>query len=178
VNLKTSRLQEMIDWYGLVVGMRPRTRRLGAWLSNDAQPPYGAVLRAAHRGMTPQADPRGHPSHRVRIRDLDDLPRTYVRLKDAGILPHWRPRSRMTLSFYYQTRTATAGAAGRPLRDWTRIDGVMQVSAAPRTRSALRRSRAAHRRLARRSGTEELHRRAYDGEFAPPEPQDLRVPFA
>ena len=24
----------------------------------------------------------------------------------------------------------------------------------------------------------ELHRRAYDGEFAPAEPQDLRVPFA
>ena len=37
VNLKTPRLEEMINWYGLVVGMRPTYASAGgAWLSNDA----------------------------------------------------------------------------------------------------------------------------------------------
>ena len=36
INLKTSRLQEMIDWYGTVVGMKPNfVFPGGAWLTND-----------------------------------------------------------------------------------------------------------------------------------------------
>lgn len=37
VNLKTVRLQEMIDWYGLVVGIEVTHQfEGGAWLSNDS----------------------------------------------------------------------------------------------------------------------------------------------
>jgi hypothetical protein len=37
VNLKTIRLQELIDWYGTVVGMTPNHQfEGGAWLTNDA----------------------------------------------------------------------------------------------------------------------------------------------
>ena len=37
VNLKTTRLQEMIDWYGRVTGMEVQHRApVGAWLTNDA----------------------------------------------------------------------------------------------------------------------------------------------
>ena len=37
VNLKTRRLQEMIDWYATVVGMTPTFQfPAGAWLTNDA----------------------------------------------------------------------------------------------------------------------------------------------
>ncbi|MGH2482232.1 MAG: VOC family protein, partial [Ktedonobacteraceae bacterium] len=36
INLKTGRLQEMIDWYGTVVGMKPNYQFPGgAWLTND-----------------------------------------------------------------------------------------------------------------------------------------------
>jgi catechol 2,3-dioxygenase len=36
VNLKTNRLQEMIEWYGLVVGTTVTYQfEGGAWLSND-----------------------------------------------------------------------------------------------------------------------------------------------
>jgi catechol-2,3-dioxygenase len=36
VNLKTTRLKEMIDWYGRVVGMEVQHRApVGAWLTND-----------------------------------------------------------------------------------------------------------------------------------------------
>ena len=45
VNLKTTRLQEMIDWYGLVLGLRPTFAFPGgAFLTNECrQPPSGAV---------------------------------------------------------------------------------------------------------------------------------------
>ena len=37
VNLKTTRLQEMIDWYGRVAGFEVTHRApVGAWLTNDA----------------------------------------------------------------------------------------------------------------------------------------------
>ena len=36
VNLKTTRLDEMIEWYGLVVGLQPNFRNPGiAFLTND-----------------------------------------------------------------------------------------------------------------------------------------------
>ncbi|MDQ2716018.1 MAG: hypothetical protein M3Z08_14015 [Chloroflexota bacterium] len=36
INLKTTRLQEMIEWYGTVVGMKPNYYFPGgAWLTND-----------------------------------------------------------------------------------------------------------------------------------------------
>ena len=37
INLKTTRLQEMIDWYGTVVGTTPTFQfPVGAWLSKSA----------------------------------------------------------------------------------------------------------------------------------------------
>ena len=37
VNLKTTRLREMIDWYGTVVGLKPQhVAPIGAFLTNDA----------------------------------------------------------------------------------------------------------------------------------------------
>jgi catechol 2,3-dioxygenase len=37
VTLKTTRLQAMVDWYGLVVLLRPTFQsQAGAWLTNDA----------------------------------------------------------------------------------------------------------------------------------------------
>jgi hypothetical protein len=37
VTLKTTRLKELIDWYGEVVGLKPQyASPVGAWLTNDA----------------------------------------------------------------------------------------------------------------------------------------------
>jgi catechol 2,3-dioxygenase len=48
VNLKTTRLQEMIDWYGLVIGTRVIHQFVGgAWLSNDATTTRGCAGRAS-----------------------------------------------------------------------------------------------------------------------------------
>ena len=83
VNLKTPRLEEMIDWYGLVVGMRPTyVFPGGAWLSNDAANHRVALLstplvrddpeKLVHAGIHHTAFEYG---------TLDELLRTYVRLR-------------------------------------------------------------------------------------------------
>jgi alkylhydroperoxidase family enzyme len=46
VNLKTTRLREMIEWYGTVVGLKPQhVDPVGAFLTNDA---------ASHQGRLPK----------------------------------------------------------------------------------------------------------------------------
>ena len=71
-NLKTTRLQEMIDWYGAVVGAEV--------LFQDATEPGCATTRANHRvallafpgfADDPEKDTRtGHASQRLRVREL------------------------------------------------------------------------------------------------------------
>src|SRR5712691_957777 len=160
VNLKTRRLGEMIDWYGLVVGMRPTYAfEGGAWLSNDSANHRLALLstplvrddpdKLVHAGIHHTAFEYG---------TLDELLGTYVRLEAAGVLPHsvvdhvgdWAGST----EFMHGERFA-----GDPIG--TYVDPGQLVAAWRTGMSAA-----------------ELHRRAYDGEFAPAEPQDLRVPFA
>jgi catechol 2,3-dioxygenase len=182
VNLKTSRLQEMIDWYALVVGMRPtHVAPGGAWLTNDAANHRLALLH------TPRVvdDPRklihaGLHHTAFEYAALDELLGTYVRLKDAGILPHSVLDHGMTLSFYY------ADPDGNSVElqvdhfgDWAQSTAFMHGErfAADPIGTYVDPEQLVG---AWRAGVEpaELHRRAYDGEFAPAEPQDLRVPFA
>jgi hypothetical protein len=59
VNLKTTRLQEMIEWYGVVVGMTPHhVAPIGAWLTNDAANHRLALL--AFPGMSDDTDKDSH----------------------------------------------------------------------------------------------------------------------
>ena len=59
VNLKTTRLKEMIEWYGSVVGLKPQhLAPVGAWLTNDAANHRLALL--AFPGMSDDVDKDGH----------------------------------------------------------------------------------------------------------------------
>jgi catechol 2,3-dioxygenase len=182
VNLKTARLEEMIAWYGLVVGMRPTyVYPGGAWLSNDDANHRLALLytpaiyddpdKVVHAGMHHTA---------FEYTALDELLGTYLRLKDSGEVPHSVLDHGMTLSFYYLDPDGNSVELQVDLfGDWARSTEFMhgerfnedpigtyvdpdQLIAAWREGVEL----------------EELHRRAYHGDFAPAEPQDLRVPFA
>ena len=182
VNLKTTRLSEMIAWYGLVVGMRPTYAfEGGAWLSNDSANHRLALLstplvrddpdKLVHAGIHHTAFEYG---------TLDELVGTYVRLEAAGVLPHSVLDHGMTLSFYYLDPDGNSVELQVDhFGDWagstefmhgerfaedpigTYVDPEQLVAAWRMGMSAA-----------------ELHQRAYDGEFAPTEPQDLRVPFA
>jgi len=182
VNLKTSRLGEMIDWYGLVVGMRPTYAfDGGAWLSNDSANHRLALLstplvcddpdKLVHAGIHHMA---------FEYATLDELLSTYVRLDAVEVVPHSVLDHGMTLSFYYPDPDGNSVELQVDhFGDWTRSTEFMhgeRFAEDPIGTYVDPRQLVA----AWQSGTSaaELHRRAYDGEFAPAEPQDLRVPFA
>ena len=111
---------------------------------------------------------------------LDELLGTYVRLEAAGVLPHSVLDHGMTLSFYYLDPDGNSVELQVDhFGDWARSTEFMhgeRFAEDPIGTYVDPRQLVA----AWQSGTSaaELHRRAYDGEFAPAEPQDLRVPFA
>jgi catechol-2,3-dioxygenase len=102
-NLKTTRLQEMIDWYSALVGAEVIFQyEMGAWLSND-----DANHRIALLAFPNFADDAGKDDHTgmhhsaFEYESFDDLNDSYVRLRDAGITPAICLDHGMTFSYYY-----------------------------------------------------------------------------
>jgi catechol 2,3-dioxygenase len=102
-NLMTTRLAEMCDWYGTVLGMTVTFEYpMGAWLTND---------RANHRlaltmvpGLSEDPDQRVHSRlhhHAFEFESFADLNATYVRLAQAGIHPRMCLDHGMSFSYYY-----------------------------------------------------------------------------
>ena len=182
-NLKTLRLQEMVEWYGTVVGMRTIFRYPGgAWLSNDAANHRLALLTMP--GLADDPDKIAHTGmHHLafELGSLDELLETYQRLVRQGISPHCCLDHGMTTSFYY------ADPDGNSVElqcdnfggDWERSTEFMRSS--PRFADDPIGTHIDPDRLvkARRAGAspEEIHARGYDGEFTPEGPLDLHLPI-
>ena len=83
VNLKTTRLQEMIDWYATVVGMSPTYQFPGgAWLTNDAANHCLALLTSSQLSDDPDKLAHAGIHHSAfEYATIDDLLDTYMRLK-------------------------------------------------------------------------------------------------
>ncbi|MBC7577033.1 MAG: VOC family protein [Tardiphaga sp.] len=180
VTLKTTRLADMIAWYGIVTGMNVHFQFPGgAWLSNDAANHRLALLtspvisddpaKLAHTGLHHTA---------FEFADLDALLDTYGRLREDGIAPHMSLDHGMTLSIYYvdpdgnsvELQCDTFG-------DWEHSTQWMKTSAEFAVNPigmAFDGDRLLEARAAGAS-SEEIHRRAYAGEFAPGAPLDLRM---
>jgi catechol-2,3-dioxygenase len=182
VNLKTTRLREMTEWYGLVVGMRPTfVFDGGAWLSNDAANHRLALISTPRVRDDPDKLVHAGIHHTAfEYAAWDELLGTYERLRAAEVVPHSVLDHGMTLSFYYLDPDGNSVELQVDLfGDWTRSTEFMHgeqfardpigTYVDPEQLVAAWRAGAPPR---------ELHRRAYAGEFAPVEPQDLRVPFA
>ena len=103
VNLKTTRLQEMIDFYGTLVGAEVVFQdQVGAWLSNDGANHRIALLAFPNFVDDPEKDTRTGMHHSAfEYGSFEDLNATYLRLKDAGIVPALCLDHGMTLSYYY-----------------------------------------------------------------------------
>jgi catechol 2,3-dioxygenase len=182
VNLKTARLAEMIDWYGLVVGMRATYEfEGGAWLSNDDANHRLALLSTPLVRDDPEKLVHAGIHHTAfEYPTVADLLGTYVRLKASGVLPHSVLDHGMTLSFYYPDPDGNSVELQVDVfGDWSRSTEFMHGDrfAMDPIGTYVDPERLVE---AWSEGVEpeELHRRAYGGEFAPAEPQDLRVPFA
>jgi catechol-2,3-dioxygenase len=100
---KTTRVQEMVDWYRKVVGIDVNFQFPGgAWTSNDAANHRLSFLavpgvredneRIFHSGLHHTA---------FEYESFDDLVASYLRIKDLGIEPDVCLNHGMTLSLYY-----------------------------------------------------------------------------
>jgi catechol 2,3-dioxygenase len=89
VNLKTTRLQEMLDWYAVVVGTEVRFQNaFGAWASNDEANHRIALTAFPNFFDDPDQDTRTGLHHTAFEYDgFDDLNGSYLRLREAGIVP-------------------------------------------------------------------------------------------
>ena len=103
LNLKTTRLQEMIDWYATVVGADVLFQdALGAWLSNDEANHRIALLAFPNFVDDPDKDTHTGLHHSAfEYASFEDLNASYLRLRDAGIVPALCLDHGMTLSYYY-----------------------------------------------------------------------------
>jgi catechol 2,3-dioxygenase len=104
VNLKTTRLDEMIAWYGEVTGLKPNHRApVGAWLTNDAANHRLAML--AVPGLSDDSDKSSHTGlHHIAFEfpAFADLMANYDRLAQQRIVPAVCLDHGLTISMYYQ----------------------------------------------------------------------------
>ena len=103
VNLKTTRLHEMVEWCGLVVGLKPQhVAPVGAWLTNDAANHRLALL--AFPGMSDDGDKDSHTGiHHTAFEfaTCGELFDNFARLRKLGISPGACLDHGLTLSMYY-----------------------------------------------------------------------------
>lgn len=104
VTLKTSRLTEMIEWYGKVLGTRVVFQDdRNAWTTNDR-----ANHRVAFLSTPALADDPDKPRHNgmhhsaFEYESFDDLISSYERLKGEGLVPAFCLDHGMTMSMYYK----------------------------------------------------------------------------
>jgi catechol 2,3-dioxygenase len=181
LNLKTPRLDEMIVWYEEMVGTEVIHRfEGGAWLSND-----GANHRIALLTTPEIVDDPDRPGHAgmhhsaFEFASVDDLLDHWEAVRDAhrGDL-HMALDHGMTLSFYFADPDRNSvELQGDWFGDWAKSKRFMRE--APEFKAdpigtfvdpdLVVAARAAG------ASTEELHRRAYAGEFAPESTPDMMV---
>ena len=180
VNLKTCRLDEMIEWYGAVLGMRVQHKFSGgAWLTNDEANHRLALLSSPKLSDNPQKLQHTGLHHTAyEFGAFDDLLATYSRLKALGILPHACLDHGMTMSMYFVDPDGNSlELQADVFGDWGQSSAFMHTPEF--ARDPIGTSYDPEELVAAwkaGSSPAELHRRAYAGEFAPKDPLNLRFP--
>jgi catechol-2,3-dioxygenase len=103
LNLKTTRLQEMIDFYSVLVGAEViHQDAVGAWLSNDQANHRIALLAFPTFTADPEKENHTGLHHSAfEYAGFDELNSSYLRLKETGIEPEFCIDHGMTFSYYY-----------------------------------------------------------------------------
>jgi len=184
VNLKTRRMDEVIEWYGAVLGMQVvhRAGDAAAWLTNDGANHRLALL--SNPALTDDEDKllrTGMHHFAFEYASVDDLLDTYVRLRDAGIRPHAALDHGMTTSLYYVDPDGNSVelqvdnfGSWADSSEWMRTSPQFAADpiGTPFDPELMVEARDAG------AGLAELHARAYAGELRPDAPLDLRFPLA
>jgi catechol-2,3-dioxygenase len=181
INLKTTRLDAMIEWYGLVAGMRPNFRSdIIAFLTNDSANHRLALL--AVPGLVEDPDWTIHTGMHhsaFEFECLEHLLGRYASLKARGIVPHACLDHGLTTSFYYEDPDGNSvEMQADNFGDWAA--STEWIRTAPEFVANPIGVEVDPDRLldASRAGmtAEEIHRRGFAGEFPPATPQDLHLP--
>ena len=104
VTIKTSRLDEMIDWYGMVIGAKVNFKdKVAAWTTNDDANHRIAFL--AVPGLGDDSDKTKHNGMHHCAFEYDsfaDLMSSYDRLRKAGVEPAFCLDHGLTISLYFK----------------------------------------------------------------------------
>lgn len=181
VNLKTTRLDELIEWYGFVLGTEVTYRYpMGAWLTNDEANHRIAILALPGYVEDPYKESHTGLHHMAfEYASLDDLMDTYLRLKERGIEPFLCFDHGMTLSLYY----ADPDGNGLELQidvfgDWAKSSAWMREALEFRDNPLGVFFDPDQVQAGREAGLtmEEIHERAFAGEYLPDPLPDITVP--
>jgi catechol-2,3-dioxygenase len=180
VNLKTTRLQEMLDWYAVVVGTKVRFQNaFGAWASNDEANHRIALTAFPNFVDDPDQDTRTGLHHTAfEYGSFEELNASYLRLSEAGIAPAFCLDHGMTFSYYYRDPDGNhVELQADNFGDWAKSTAFMRES--PEFHEDPIGQFVDPERVADAAAAgasfEEIHARAMAGEFAPETPP-LEVP--
>ncbi len=181
VTLKTNRVEEMVRWYGIAVGMTTNHHsHFGAWMTNDAANHRIALL--AHPALTDDPDKIPHTGiHHMAFEfaDISQLLASYERLRGEGIVPHACLDHGMTTSMYYVDPDGNSvELQADNFGDWTQSTDWMRTAPEFEVNPIGISFDPEQMLAAWRDGTgaAELHERAFAGAFDPGTPLDLRLP--
>lgn len=182
VNLKTTRLPEMMEWYTTVLGMKSMFEFPGgAWLTNDEANHRLAFLASPQFSDDPDKLARTGMHHSAfEYPTLGALLDTYSRLKILGLEPHACLDHGMTMSFYYVDPDGNSvELQADNFGSWQESGEWMSTSpqfAANPIGMPVDPEQMVNAYQAGASFST-LHQRAYAGEFQPSDPPDLRIPL-
>lgn len=183
VTFKTCRPDEMIAWYGTVIGTSVQHRSPGgAWLTNDEANHRIAMLTSPRICDDPDKLLHSGMHHSAfEFATYDDLLKTYVRLADAGIEPHACLDHGMTTSMYYVDPDGNSvELQSDNFNDWSRSSAYMRES--PVFEQNPIGTPFDPRKVVDewKAGVpvRELRQRTFAGQYVPATPLDLRFPVS
>jgi catechol 2,3-dioxygenase len=132
VTIKTSRLDEMIAWYGQVIGAQVQFRdQVAAWTTNDAANHRIAFL--AVPGLSDDAEKVRHNGmHHCAFEydSFEELMESFNRLRNTGIEPAFCLDHGLTISLYYKDPEGNfVELQSDNFGDWAKSSEFMRTSA-------------------------------------------------
>jgi len=131
VTMKTSRLNEMVEWYALVIGAQVQFRNdVAAWTTNDEANHRIAFL--AVPGLSDDDDKLSHNGmHHCAFEygSFADLMSSFDRLRKAGVEPAFCLDHGLTISLYYKDPEGNyVELQSDNFSDWNRSSEYMRTS--------------------------------------------------
>ena len=131
VTLKTTRLQDMINWYKCVLGVTVNFQDANnAWTTNDTANHRIAFLSVPDLRDDPQQYLHTGMHHSAFEYDgFEDLMASYARMRDEGVEPAFSLHHGLTVSLYYRDPDGNhVELQADCFGDWARSTHYMQTS--------------------------------------------------